>query len=268
VPVEKAGFLGRIKSQCTGATSTQEDRWTATVGVQGVNIHFKLDPGADVTAIPFRDYTKRLVKWKLSEPGRKLNGPDGCRLVTKGKFMAKMDYQGRSIQEEVYVVEGLQRALLGLRACEDLEMVKRINRVEAPKPTAVKPKKEFPKLFKGLGKIETPHHIKLKEGSKPFAVFTPRRVPLPLMKELKKELDEMVLMGAIEPVDQPTEWCAPLVIAPKPNGRLRICVDLSELNRNVEREVHPMPSVEHTLGQLTGARFYSKIDTNSGFWQI
>ncbi|XP_055915467.1 uncharacterized protein K02A2.6-like [Eupeodes corollae] len=29
-----------------------------------------------------------------------------------------------------------------------------------------------------------------------------------------------------------------------------------------------MPSVEHTLGQLTGAKIFSKLDANSGFWQI
>jgi len=34
------------------------------------------------------------------------------------------------------------------------------------------------------------------------------------------------------------------------------------------REVHPLPKVDITLAQLTGAKLFSKLDTNSGFWQV
>ena len=34
------------------------------------------------------------------------------------------------------------------------------------------------------------------------------------------------------------------------------------------REVHPLPKVDETLAQLAGARVFSKLDANSGFWQI
>ena len=34
------------------------------------------------------------------------------------------------------------------------------------------------------------------------------------------------------------------------------------------REVHPLPKVDETLAQLAGAKIYSKLDANSGFWQI
>jgi len=55
---------------------------------------------------------------------------------------------------------------------------------------------------------------------------------------------------------------------PKKNGSVRICVDLKQLNRGVQREVHPHPKVDETLAQLTGATVFSKLDANSGFWQI
>ena len=48
----------------------------------------------------------------------------------------------------------------------------------------------------------------------------------------------------------------------------RICVDLKPLNSNVLREVHPLPAVDETLAQLAGAAVFSKLDANSGFWQI
>ena len=33
-------------------------------------------------------------------------------------------------------------------------------------------------------------------------------------------------------------------------------------------EVHPLPKVDDTLAQMSGARIFSKLDANSGFWQI
>ena len=54
----------------------------------------------------------------------------------------------------------------------------------------------------------------------------------------------------------------------KKSGEVRICVDLKALNENVLRETHPIPKVDDTLAQFTGAAVFSKLDINSGFWQI
>lgn len=78
----------------------------------------------------------------------------------------------------------------------------------------------------------------------------------------------MVSIGVISQVDQPTPWCAGIVVAPKRNGDIRICVDLKALNESVLREVYPIPKVDETLAQLTGTTVFSKLDANSGFWQI
>ena len=61
---------------------------------------------------------------------------------------------------------------------------------------------------------------------------------------------------------------AGMVAVPKPDGSVRICVDLKPLNTSVLREVHPLPTVDSILGQLSEAHIFSKLDANSGFWQI
>ena len=43
---------------------------------------------------------------------------------------------------------------------------------------------------------------------------------------------------------------------------------MKPLNESVMREVHPLPKVDMTLAQLTGAKWFTKLDTNSGFWQV
>ena len=77
----------------------------------------------------------------------------------------------------------------------------------------------------------------------------------------------MIEMGVIKRVDEPTDWCTPMVVVPKPSREVRICVDLTKLNANIKREVHPLPSVDYTLGRIRNSKIFSKIDANSTFWQ-
>ena len=78
----------------------------------------------------------------------------------------------------------------------------------------------------------------------------------------------MQTTGITSPINDPSPWCAGMVVVPKQSGSVRICVDLTHLNQNVLREYHPLPNVDDTLAQLTGAKKFTKLDANSGFWQI
>ena len=108
----------------------------------------------------------------------------------------------------------------------------------------------------------------MREGLCPYALFTPRNVPIPLRTKVKEELDRMEELGVIAKVTEPTPWCAGMVVVPKKSGSVRICVDLKPLNEGVLRETYPIPPVDDTLAQLAGAAVFSKVDANSGFWQI
>ena len=89
------------------------------------------------------------------------------------------------------------------------------------------------KLFKGLSKFKRQYTIKLQANVKPFALTTPQRVPLPLLKKVKQELNRMESLGAIRRVEEPSMWCAGMVVVPKSNGSVRICLDLTKLNEGV-----------------------------------
>ena len=119
-----------------------------------------------------------------------------------------------------------------------------------------------------LGTIEGEYEIKLKPNATPYSLTTPRRIPLPLKSQDEEELCRMEQLGVIRRVDTSTEWCSGMVVVPKSNNKVRICVDLTKLNKSVRRERHILPSVEQTLAQLKGAKFFTKLDANSGFWQI
>ena len=59
-----------------------------------------------------------------------------------------------------------------------------------------------------------------------------------------------------------------MVVVPKSDGNVRICVDLTKLNQSIRRERHPLPAVDQVPAQLAGATVLSKLNANSGFWQI
>ena len=69
----------------------------------------------------------------------------------------------------------------------------------------------------------------------------------------------------ISKVTGPTAWCTGMVVIPKQTGDIRICMDLKPLNESVLWETS---QVDETFTQLAGAAIFSKLDTNSGFWQI
>ena len=126
----------------------------------------------------------------------------------------------------------------------------------------------YPSLFEGLGNLGEEYEIKLKSDAKPQAIFTPRHVPLPMLAKVQQEMERMESMGVISKVDKPTPWCAGMVAVPKKSGGVRICVDMKPLNLGILREVHPLPMVDEVLAQVSGAKLFSKLDANSGFWQI
>ena len=83
--------------------------------------------------------------------------------------------------------------------------------------------------------------------------------------------------SVIRRVKAPTDWCASMVVIAKPKAvpssshggvthKVRIWVDLQRLNDSVRREKHDLPSVDQTLGKLTGGKVFTKLDANSGFW--
>ncbi len=252
-----AAFLGTVVSE-------QKSSWTIELLLGSKRTPFKLDTGAEVTAISEETY-KTLPKVALQAPLKALYGPTCHSLQVLGQFTGTLKHQQLSSSQPIFVVRGLKTNLLGLPAITSLQLLHRVDATLAENSDI---QKQFANVFKGLGNLGDEYKIKLKGDATPYALFTPRNVPIPLRGKVKEELDRMELAGVISKVDEPTPWCAGMVVVPKKSGAVRICVDLKSLNENVLREVHPIPKVDETLAQLTGASVFSKLDANSGFWHI
>ena len=226
-------------------------------------VEFKIDTGADVTVIP-EDRYQQDRDGPLTQVNEPLNGPSRQRLDVRGRFRGTLKWKDNETKQDIYVVRGLQTPLLGQPAIEALGVDTLVENLHQEEDVVA----QFPDLFQGLGCLKVNYTIQLRSDAQPFALSTPRRVAVPLLPKVKEELERMEEMGVISKVSEPTDWCAGTVVVPKPNGKVRICVDLTKLNESVRRERHILPSVEQTLSQISGAKLFSKLDANSGFWQI
>ena len=111
----------------------------------------------------------------------------------------------------------------------------------------------------------TRHRLDLEEGSKP-SYAQPYRAGPEKRKIIEAEIEKMLDLAVIEPTV--SEWAAPVVLAPKPGGKWRFCVDYRKLNEMTKREVYPLPRLEDCIDSLGKAKWFSTLDANCGYWQI
>lgn len=231
--------------------------------VNGESVDFTIDTGADVTVLTCKTFER--LGTRLNQPSKLLLSADGSKLDVVGEANVSIKSKHKSIDTTVSVVKGAKRDLLGVEQVRDLGLLAIVNAVCRK---SFEPFVEFAKLFEGLGKMPGVFSISLKRDTEPLRLLAPRPIAAGLREKAKSEIDRMLELKVIEPVEEPTEWCSGLTIAPKPNGAIRMCVDLTVLNKGVKREIYPLPRVSDMLSQLSAGRMFSKLDANSGFWQV
>ena len=96
-----------------------------------------------------------------------------------------------------------------------------------------------------------PSEIKMVPEANLIRILTCRKLAYAFREETKRELDKMVNQGVIKPVgDVATDWCHPMVVVEKQGGGIRICVDLTKLNKYVKRPTHPGPSPQEVVSDI------------------
>lgn len=172
-------------------------------------------------------------------------------LEVLGKFTCEIylnvKSQSESVQAEFYVVKGNSVSLLGKTAAIQLGVLKlgiySINEDIRGK---------YSDCFKGVGKLKD-FKLKLHINSKVEPVAQRMyRIPFTLREKVEKKLDELESQDIIERVNDQTPWVSPVIVVPKPNGDIRLCVDMRQANKAIIRERHPIPTVDEILYKMNG----------------
>ena len=130
---------------------------------------------------------------------------------------------------------------------------------------------KYSHLFTGICWFKCkPVHITTRQNGVPIQK-PPRKVPLVMREKFKKELDSMETQGIISKFDgrdMSPESLNSFVIVKKPNGSLRICLDPTDLNKEVVRPVCNSQTMDDIIEKLKGARYFAVFDTSKGFMYL
>jgi hypothetical protein len=133
------------------------------------------------------------------------------------------------------------------------QLLQRFSKTFGPLPNRLPPERDVD------------HAIELEAGAKPPFLpiyhLSPRE-----LQEVKEQLTMLLEMGFIQPSKSP--YGAPIIFVPKKNGKLRMCVDFRALNNATVKNRYPLPRIDELLDRLQGASVFTKLDLQSGYWQI
>ncbi|KAK3922700.1 Glutamate receptor ionotropic, NMDA 3A [Frankliniella fusca] len=219
---------------------------------------FKLDPGSQANLLPKHVFQLinsqtavdlKPTKTVLEAWDKSTRRPEGTvRLKVETKY-------GRSMVCKFYIVPKDCKAILNIWACEDLNLVKRVNNTvthvdSVNMITLVLPDNkeeflgQFKELFTGLGQFKQKVTIVVDPNVQP-RMCPPRRYNFSIINRLKDKLDNLEQRGVVAKITtESPKFVSNLVIREKNDGDLRICLDPQVLNTAIVRQTYAIPTQE------------------------
>ena len=250
-----------------------------------VMLKVKVDTGAQGNILPLRIY-KNMFPDHVDENGfptdtkstqTRLTAYNGTPITQHGICTIHCSYNDNGTEADFYVADVDGPAICGLPTLCKLKLVELHCEVttssdKVPHLLPIINNKDelqmlYPDRFNGIGKFQGEYHI-VTDPDVPPVIHAPRRCPIHIKDDIKKELDEMVSLGVIKPVTEPTDWVSSVAYSQKPNGRWRVCLDPKDLNRAVKRSHHHTPTLEEITHKLKGSTVFSKLDARHGYWSV
>ena len=111
--------------------------------------------------------------------------------------------------------------------------------------------------------------MQVKENSHPYKA-PPRSVAYVLQNLLKEELKQLqrhqiiVMLG----VDETPQWCNSFVFVPKTNGKVRLCLDLAQLNKALIGPIQRGPMPNDIFPRLNKFEYFILIDASSRYHKL
>ena len=93
-------------------------------------------------------------------------------------------------------------------------------------------------------------------------VFAPKR-----NQAITNKVNKLLSAGFIREVYYP-DWLANVVLVKKANGKWRMCVDFTDLNKACPKDNFPLPRIDQLVDSTAGHKLLTFMDTFSGYNQI
>ncbi|GFU01893.1 retrovirus-related Pol polyprotein from transposon 297 [Trichonephila clavipes] len=106
----------------------------------------------------------------------------------------------------------------------------------------------------------------INTGDHPPVSTAPYRLSPNRKEHLRKEIDNLLAHNIIEECKSP--YAAPVVLVPKSNGTVRLCIDYRKLNAITIPDKYPLPLMDVLLHDAKSTAFMSTLDLKSGYHQV
>ncbi|GJT89634.1 reverse transcriptase [Tanacetum coccineum] len=106
------------------------------------------------------------------------------------------------------------------------------------------------------------HRISLMSNTPPVNI-RPYKHPPSQKDAIELMVKELLDSGVIRNSQSP--FSSPIVMVKKKDGTWRMCLDYRQLNKATVKDKIPIPIVEELIDELSGSKFFSKLDLRSGY---
>jgi hypothetical protein len=271
-------------------------------------IHFKIDTAADATVITKKVADNLNLKVERSDTVINGYIPGGGQMKAVGCTWVTLINRPKGIEKVVKaeVVNEDVVCILGESDCRALKLVKRVMcndtveydcksrsrlnvdhdkkveydcksksrlNVNHDKKVPVSTQEiynSYSDVQQGIGKIPGKISLTVDPNVSPVA-NPPRPVPAALRDATLRKLQEMEDSGVIEkiPLGTVTPWVSSMHVVPKKNtSEVRITIDPQHLNKALQREYHPITTIEDVITRTSGSKLFTVIDANQGYFQL
>ncbi|KAJ8506676.1 hypothetical protein OPV22_007562 [Ensete ventricosum] len=110
------------------------------------------------------------------------------------------------------------------------------------------------------------HYLNISLDARPVKQ-RPRKFAPDRQKAIEDEVTRLLDAKLVEEVKYPT-WLSNVVLVKKANGKWRMCVDYTDLNRACPKDCYPLPCIDQLVDATSGHQLLSFMDAFSGYNQI
>ncbi|UYV77120.1 K02A2.6-like [Cordylochernes scorpioides] len=229
--------------------------------------------------MPENQFKKLNTKNKVQPTNIVFRSYTGNVFNSLGKVEVQVEFKDRTSIEELFIIPNNYDPLLGRTWIRHLKInleeidQENLNQIKELKVSSINDdydiEKEFPEIYtQKVGCVpDFLITLQLRQGAKPS--FTPERnVPYALREKVEKELDTLEAEGIISKAAT-SDWGSPLVVIPKGDGTVRLCVDYKVgVNDQLVNASYPIKRIEDVLNSLKDSKYFCRLDLYKAYLHL
>ena len=110
------------------------------------------------------------------------------------------------------------------------------------------------------------HRLQVKPDHPPFKQKR-RKIAPERNRAVNEEIQKLLDIGSVREVHYP-DWLANVVVVRKKNGKWRVCIDFTDLNKACPKDSFPLPHIDMLVDATAGHELLNFMDAFSGYNQI